>query len=129
MPCILLYRQFQKIQVMLTFHIIAMVSTTIGALVKTFLLFFDKEKFSRFQSVTKIPTVSLLITGALAGIYMIVTTFGGIVPPWLVIKLSIFVVGGLMVSVSEKKNNKTMLIIGTLLLVLVIVQANVKLNY
>jgi hypothetical protein len=112
---------------MLTFHIIAMVSTTIGAVIKTILLFFSKKNFLKFQAVTKWPTIILLITGALAGIYMVVTKFGGIVPPWLVIKLALFVIGGLMVSISEKRNNKTMLVIGTLMLVLVIVQANVKL--
>lgn len=114
---------------MLTFHIIAMVSTTIGALVKTILLFINKNAFNRFQSVTKWPTISLLVTGALAGIYMIIIKFGGTVPPWLVIKLALFVVGGLMVSISEKRNNKVMLVTGTSLLLLVIVQANVKLNY
>ena len=114
---------------MLTFHIIAMVSTTIGALVKTILLFINKSALARFQSVTKWPTISLLVTGALAGIYMVVTKFGGIVPPWLIIKLALFIVGGLMVSIAEKKNNRAMLVTGTLLLLLVIVQANVKLNY
>jgi|GEM_PF-5664419 len=112
---------------MLTLHIIAMVSTTLGAVVKTFLLFFNKESFQKFQSVTKWPTTILLITGVLAGIYLVVTKFGGIVPPWLIIKLALFVVGGLMVSFSEKRNNKLMLVTGTLMLVLVIVQANVKL--
>jgi hypothetical protein len=114
---------------MLTFHIIAMVSTTIGAVVKTILLFFSKKNFIRFQSVTKWPIISLLITGALAGIYLIVSKFGGIVPPWLMIKLTLFITGGLMASFGEKKENKIIVAVGTLMLVLVIVQANVKLNY
>lgn len=111
---------------MLTLHIIAMVSTTIGALVKTILLFVNENSFNKVQSVTKRPIISLLVIGILAGIYMIVTKFGGIVPPWLIIKLSLFAIGGLMVSFAEKRKNKLMLTIGTSLLILVWVQANIK---
>ena len=103
-----------------------MVSTTIGALVKTILLFVNEQRFNKVQSVTKLPIMILLIVGAFAGIYMVVTKFGGIVPPWLVIKLTLFVAGGLMVSFAEKRKNKVMLTIGTSLLILVWIQANIK---
>lgn len=112
---------------MLIIHIIAMVSTTLGALVKTILLFVNEQKFRKVQAVTKKPILSLVVIGVLAGVYMVVTKFGGIVPPWLIIKLCLFVVGGLMVSFSEKRENKIMLLIGTSLLILVWVQANIKL--
>jgi hypothetical protein len=115
---------------MITLHIIAMVSTVIGALVKSILMLSNKmEAFRTVQAKTSIPIRILMIVGVLAGVYIIVSKFGGIVPSWLMIKLGIFIIGGLMVMMAEKKENKLWMTIGTALLLLVIVQANVKFNW
>jgi hypothetical protein len=115
---------------MLTIHIIAMVSTTVAAIVKTFLLLGNKTNtFRKIRSATGPYVKILLIIGASIGIYIVITKFGGIIPPWLVVKLALFVAGGLTVIVAEKKENKLALLMGTLLLILVIVQANVKFNF
>ncbi len=104
-----------------------MLATTLGALVKTILLWFNrKETFRKVHAVTSIPIKILLITGILAGIYIVVFKFGGIVPPWLIIKLSLFAIGGGLVIMAEKKENKYMLAVGAGMLIMVIVQAVVK---
>lgn len=110
-------------------HVIAMVSTTIGALIKSILLFINPEAFRKVNKATSIYIRVLMFIGVGAGIYIIVTKFGGTVPPWLIIKLAIFVIGGTLVGRAEKKENKALLLVGSLLLLLVIVQANLKLSY
>lgn len=114
---------------MLALHIIAMVSTTIGAVIKAILLLLNrKETFRKVQSATTKPIQVLLITGILAGIYMVVFRFGSIVPPWLIVKLVLFATGGILVVIGEKKENRTVLIIGALILLLVWTQANIKIS-
>ena len=112
---------------MFTVHIIAMVSIALAAVVKTLLLLFNrKNTFRKVRSATGLYVKIFLIIGTLIGIYMVATKFGGIFPPWLTIKLVLFVAGGLIVMIAEKKENKVALSTGTLLLILVIVQANAK---
>ncbi|MEJ0033292.1 MAG: hypothetical protein WDO15_24480 [Bacteroidota bacterium] len=113
---------------MIAIHIIAMVSTTIAAFIKSILLFINKNTFQKVHSATTKYIRILMIVGVGAGIYIIVTKFGGIVPIWLIIKLALFVVGGITVGQAEKRENKIMMLIGSLILLLVIVQANVKLS-
>jgi hypothetical protein len=114
---------------MIALHIIAMVSTVIGALVKSILMLSNKkEAFRKVHAKTSMAIRILMIVGVLAGVFIIVTKFGGIIPPWLMIKLGIFIIGGLTVMMAEKKENKLWMAIGTAMLLLVIVQANVKLN-
>ena len=115
---------------MLALHIIAMVTTSIGAFVKAILLLLDrKQAFHKVQTSTSTVTKILLIIGVLAGIYMVIFHFGGRVPPWLIIKLAIFVTGGLIVSWAEKRENKVMLLIGASMLLLAWFQANEKITY
>ena len=115
---------------MLVIHIIAMVSTTIAAVVKAILLLLNRtETFRVVHAKTSILVRILIIVGVLAALYIIVTKFGGVVPPWLVIKICLFITGGLTVMIAEKKENKWFALIGALVLVLVIVQANIKINY
>lgn len=114
---------------MLVIHVLSMVITTIAAVVKSLLLLIDRKvAFHKVQRTTGIPVKILLIVGVIAGVYVIVTKFGGIVPPWLIIKIAMFITGGIVVMISEKRENKYGLLIGTLILLLVIVQANVKLS-
>ena len=115
---------------MLVIHIIAMVSTTIAAVVKAILLLLNRtETFRVVHAKTSLAIRLLILTGVSAAVYIIVTKFGGVVPPWLVIKICMFITGGLTVMIAEKKENKWLILIGALLLVMVIVQANIKINY
>jgi hypothetical protein len=112
---------------MITLHITSLVLNTIGDLIKAILLLLNrKETFKKFHALTTTPIKILLITGILAGIYMVVNKFGGIIPPWLIIKLTLFAVGGGLTVLAEKKENKYLLTAGVMMLILVIVQANVK---
>lgn len=112
---------------MLVIHIIAMVSTTLAAIVKAFLLASNRlDTFRKVHRTTSNPVKALLIIGIATGIYIVVTRFGGIVPPWLIIKLGLFITGGLIVVQAEKRENKAWLVIGALLLLAAYAQANLK---
>ncbi len=119
---------WRKTNHMIALHIIAMVSTVVGALLKTILILLNKrEAFRKVHARTSLAIRVLMVVGVAAGVYIIVSKFGGVVPPWLVIKLGIFVIGGLILMRGEKKENKLWMTVGTAMLVLVIVQANLKL--
>src|SRR5690349_13536662 len=107
---------------MITIHIVSLVTTTLGALFKAILLWLDrKETFRKVHRVTTTPIKVLMITGISAGIYLVINKFGGIVPPWLIIKIALLIIGGMMVMMAEKKENKYLLSAGVAMLLLVIV--------
>lgn len=108
-------------------HVISMLLTTIGAIVKTVLLLFNRtESFRKVQKATSLPIRILLVVGVAAGIYVVITQFGGIVPPWLIIKIALFIVAGMLIMYAEKKENKLLMLVSVVLFLLIIGEAIVK---
>lgn len=112
---------------MIAVHVISMVAVTIASIIKGFMFLFNRhETYKKFDAISSKPSKILAITGIAAGVYIVITKFGGIVPMWLIFKLGFLIAGGTLFGMAEKRGNKIMLAAAMILLFLVIVQANVK---
>jgi uncharacterized membrane protein SirB2 len=97
-------------------HLLMVILFVLSLVIKTVLLFVNKDKFVAFKQKTKIPEMITTIVFLITGIIMIVLKDAKF-SSFLWIKLSVILVAIPLAIVGFKKQNKILALIGTLLFV------------
>lgn len=97
-------------------HLLMVILFVLSLVIKTVLLFVNKDKFAAYKQKTKIPEMITTIVFLITGIIMIVLKDAKF-SNFLWIKLSVILVAIPLAIVGFKKQNKILALIGTLLFV------------
>ena len=97
-------------------HLLMVILFVLSLVIKTVLLFVNKDKFAVYKQKTKIPEMITTIVFLISGIIMIVLKDSKF-SSFLWIKLSLILVAIPLAIVGFKKQNKILALIGTLLFV------------
>lgn len=97
-------------------HLLMVILFVLSLVIKTVLLFVNKDKFAAYKQKTKIPEMITTIVFLITGIIMIVLKDAKF-SSFLWIKLSVILVAIPLAIVGFKKQNKILALIGTLLFV------------